>query len=755
MNIIDFIYDKKLKKDITNKEHRKLLKSVLIKEQEKNENKDEKELEDIYNYIMTGYKSAIEYRNLLKIKKIHLEDFMKGKENPLKSFELFNDTVQKLIIESKAKKLKHRIISKKHESLCDKETDKIFIEMAQMDFTKKELQDFVGKKISAFTYSEELNGALMNLMEIKFGWSNEAWLKRIKDSGLTEGSDYEMVKNENNEMLLNIHSFEASKALGSKMWCITRENYMFEHYQEDLIFYQFYYDFNKDASNDESMTAVLSRFDGEPDQIYTKADKEILKDYPEEKHTKKIIKNIRESNKGCDDWESILNKYEKNTLFQDDFGEQMSLDFSDIKTIDFFFSFDPYILTKSIDLETLNKYSTKKYENIKEESIKIISLDIAKDYFKNSNRTFGLTKKVRQSDLLDYFEIIKSEPQKVLNMMVSALNNGFEPEFKTMGKQLKKHFNDISIGKKVFSNTENLRTDKVLLKVMRNSKARELFESEGLIENIDAIIKKDEKRKITESLFDGLFDWDNKEDADLTLNQVEYFQNKFLKGEKLSFKEQSITRNNTYYLELEPNNYKRFLNIFHYEGLEPKEISKLLLQSFVDTFQIDKNPDRFIENLIETSVFYKKKTGQELDLSELSEILTNDKKHTKDLLNDFISRDFQILTDSKSILKHICKVEDFFEKGLKILNKNFEVKIDTNKLLEGILMTPLYEEELQGKKDLFVSIYNIIEKNQDLLTKPLNTIDLGSELNNKKIDWLKEGNNLLNKNKEKNILKLK
>ena len=139
----------------------------------------------------------------------------------------------------------------------------------------------------------------------------------------------------------------------------------------------------------------------------------------------------------------------------------------------------------------------------------------------------------------------------------------------------------------------------------------------------------------------------------------------------------------------------------------------------------------------------------------MSEILTNDKKHTKDLLNDFISRDFQILTDSKSILKHICKVEDFFEKGLKILNKNFEVKIDTNKLLEGILMTPLYEEELQGKKDLFVSIYNIIEKNQDLLTKPLNTIDLGSELNDKKIDWLKEGNNLLNKNKEKNILKLK
>lgn len=755
MNIIDFIYDKKLKKDITNKEHRKLLKSVLIKEQEKDEHKDKKELEDIYNYIMTGYKSAIEYRNLLKVKKIHLEDFMKGKENPLKSFELFNDTVQKLIIESKAKKLKHRIISKKHESLCDKETDKIFIEMAQMDFTKKELQDFVGKKISAFTYSEELNGALMNLMEIKFGWSNDAWLKRIKDSGLTEGSDYEMVKNENNEMLLNIHSFEASKALGSKMWCITRENYMFEHYQEDLIFYQFYYDFNKEASDDESMTAVLSRFDGEPDQIYTKADKEILKDYKKEKHTKKIIKNIRESNKGCDNWESILNKYEKNTLFQDDFGEQMSLDFSDIKTIDFFFSFDPYILTKSIDLETLNKYSTKKYENIKEESIKIISLDIAKNYLKSSNRTFGLTKKVRQSDLLDYFEIIKNEPQKVLNIMVSALNNGFEPEFKIMAKQLKKHFNDISIGKKIFSNTENLKTDKVLLKVMRNSKARELFESEGLIENIDAIIKKDEKRKITESLFDGLFDWDNKEEADLTLNQVEYFQNKFLKGEKLSFKEQSITRNNPYYLRLEPNNYKRFLDVFDYKDLELKEMSKLLLKSFFDTFQIDKNPNEFIENLIETSVFYKEKTNEELNISELKDVLTNDKKNIKDIFNDFISRDFQILTDHKKILRHVNKVDDFFEKSLKTLNNHFEVKIDTNKLLEEILMTPLYEEELQGKKDLFVSIYSIIESNQDLLTKPVDDIDLGSKLNDKKRDWLKEGNNLLNKNKEKNSLKLK
>ena len=755
MNIIDFIYDKKLKKDITNKEHRKLLKSVLIKEQEKNEYKDKKELEDVYNYIMTGYKSAIEYRNLLKVKKIHLEDFMKGKDNPLKSFELFNDTVQKLIIESKAKKLKHRIISKKHESLCDKETDKIFIEMAQMDFTKKELQDFVGKKISAFTYSEELNGALMNLMEIKFGWSNDAWLKRIKDSGLTEGSDYEIVKNENNEMLLNIHSFEASKALGSKMWCITRENYMFEHYQEDLIFYQFYYDFNKEASNDESMTAILSNFDGEPDQIYTKADKEILKENRNEKHTKNIFKIVKKANKNCDNWDSLLSKYEKNFIFQAEVGDYYKLNFSDKRTIDFFFSFAPYIITKPIDVTTLNKYSSKKNENIKEENIKIISLDIAKNYFKNSNRTFGLTKNVRQEDFLHFFEIIKDQPQKVLNMMVSALNNGFDPEFKTMAKQLKKHFNDINIGKKVFSNTENLKTDKVLLKVLRNNKARELFESEGLIENINSIIKKDDRRKITESLFDALFDWDNEEDTSLTLNQVEYFQNKFLKGEKLSFKDQAITRNNNYYLGLEPNNYKRFLNIFDYEDLEPKEISKLLLQSFVDTFQIDKNPDRFIENLIETSVFYKKKTVQELDLSELSEILTNDKKHTKDLFNDFISRDFQILNDQKEMLKQVNKVEVFFEKSLRRLNESFEVKIDTNKLLEELLMTPLYEEELQSKKDLFVSIYSIIESNQDLLTKPVDTIDLGSKLNDKKRDWLKEGNNLLNKNKEKNSLKLK
>ena len=164
MELDNFIYEKKLKKEITNKNDRDILLRIIEIESKKeisNEKVEQKEkrIQGLFEYINKGYKDYKDYKNLVKKENIVFENYFKNKGSLINNFESFNDNLQKVIIKSKANKLKRRIISKKYNYLCDKETESLFLEMAQMDFTKQELQDFIGKKLSAFHYSEELNGA--------------------------------------------------------------------------------------------------------------------------------------------------------------------------------------------------------------------------------------------------------------------------------------------------------------------------------------------------------------------------------------------------------------------------------------------------------------------------------------------------------------------------------------------------------------------------------------------------------------------
>ena len=157
--------------------------------------------------------------------------------------------------------------------------------MAQMDFTKKELQDFIGKKIGAFRHSEELNGALMNLIEIKGGWEPDTFIQKLKIAGCIENLDFEIRHNENNKLMIDINTFKASEAIGSKMWCISREERMFEYYKEkNYTEYSFYYDFNTNPSDDLSMLAILKNVDERISSLYTKGDKDIYTDKEYKKH---------------------------------------------------------------------------------------------------------------------------------------------------------------------------------------------------------------------------------------------------------------------------------------------------------------------------------------------------------------------------------------------------------------------------------------------------------------------------------------
>ena len=277
-------YNEIIKKEIQTKQYRKIFSDILESEQEQNK-------ENTLNYILNGYNSYLEHKSLMKNEFILLENFFK-EGNTLSAFENFNDTVQKSILNNKAKKLKKRIISNKYKNLCNKQTDELFLEMALMDFTKKELQDFVGKKISAFTYPEELNGALMNLIDLKGLDNYNALKEKIDLNELKLNKDYDLSYNEDNTVILDIKTYKAAAALGSKMWCIAREERMFEFYKEkQYTDFQFLYDFNKEASEDDSMVAILNDVTNEAYEIYTKSDAEIFNN-DEDENSKKLKKHV-------------------------------------------------------------------------------------------------------------------------------------------------------------------------------------------------------------------------------------------------------------------------------------------------------------------------------------------------------------------------------------------------------------------------------------------------------------------------------
>ena len=295
---------------IQNKLHRTIIYNFFEAEKAHNTLKNDESINqflDSIKYYMNSYNDFIEYKHLMKNENITLESYVKPNDfNPdenyflkinqnIKKFENFNDDIQKSIIKNKANKLKKRIISKKNEHLCDDETEQLFMEMSQLDFSKEELQNNIGKKINAFSHPIELNGALMNLIDIKKGWSMDLYIEKIKNANLIENEDFVIHSNKNNKLLIEIKSFNASSVLGSKMWCITREDRMFNSYKEkEYNDYLFIYDFNKNPSDDFALVAALTNVSGNINEIYSKSDIEFSKLQDHKEQYEDYNKDIKE-----------------------------------------------------------------------------------------------------------------------------------------------------------------------------------------------------------------------------------------------------------------------------------------------------------------------------------------------------------------------------------------------------------------------------------------------------------------------------
>jgi hypothetical protein len=421
-------FDKILKERVQTKQYRVIFSKILEKEPEDNR-------EESLNYILKGYDDYIANKNLMKNNNIILENYFKN-EHQLSDFEFFNDHVQKTIIDNKAKKLKKRIISNKYNHLCNNNTHKLFREMAQMEFTKQELQDYVGKKISAFHHPEELNGALMNLIDLKSLKDIPSLQVRMYKKELEEGIDYDL-KTVGNKAFVNIYTPKAAESLGSRMWCITREKRMYDYYKElQYTDYQFVYDFDRSPAEEESMIALLNDASGVPFEIFTKSDTEILKNTKTEYH--EFAKKLKEEAKGLIKEEDlkVSNMIRKTLRYKHKINDQKALDIGE----EYFNPNDDYHLLAFIEANGFNSVIEKEDVERNPDVFGTYTIDEDINLFKTKAASKYLEMKYEYTD--DFEKAMKDNVFSNEELFYILTNENFKDLKKYTAGRIVKHFLD-------------------------------------------------------------------------------------------------------------------------------------------------------------------------------------------------------------------------------------------------------------------------------------------------------------------------
>lgn len=220
------------------------------------------------------------YKNNANILKHIGFDFAKEIENV--TLEDFDDVMNQLIKEHKEKQYALSIASKKYHSLYDEKSFELLKQLKDEGVSEQTLQTYIGAKIASYKCSEDFNNGLQKFLDIHNSFSFD----KLKEKAQTNQA--EIIKEDDNKIVLAVTSFEQSKLLGSSSWCISRDEYYFNSYTKDDRKQYFYYDFNKPSSDTTSMVGVTFDREGNVTAAHWKNDVQMDKGEP-------ILESIRQS----------------------------------------------------------------------------------------------------------------------------------------------------------------------------------------------------------------------------------------------------------------------------------------------------------------------------------------------------------------------------------------------------------------------------------------------------------------------------
>lgn len=204
------------------------------------------------------------------------------------SLEYLDDLVEDIVLHQKSKKMIQKIYSSSYKNLVDDRTIEIFKKFVEKNIPLSIIRDNYAKKLARYKNADDANNALSNYLKEVTGWNKNFYKEKIKKLGGT-------IINENeNEMLIDVHSYEQAKEIGSGQWCITYDKEYYIDYKEKNNFIFINLDFEKDPDDPFSMVGIVFAEEGFIEDGYLRNDKQInfIKDkFFLEKIKNKVDKN--------------------------------------------------------------------------------------------------------------------------------------------------------------------------------------------------------------------------------------------------------------------------------------------------------------------------------------------------------------------------------------------------------------------------------------------------------------------------------
>lgn len=239
-----------------------------------------------YNNCVLVVDNFLENKDILKAANFNMVDFIKQNIKDI-DFEILDDEMNRLIKEQKVQQYSHSILSNKYRHLYDEASYTIFFELYDAGVSSHMLQDLIGKKLASFKTSDDFNTALAKTLETYNSFDFDIVMRKAKEK------ETPIVLNEDNKVVLRIDTYEQSKAFGSSSWCIVRDEYYFNSYTENDNKQYFIFDFNKNSSDNLSLSGVTLTSKGKIDAAHKKND-DAFTAKEQTEHLKELVKKIVE-----------------------------------------------------------------------------------------------------------------------------------------------------------------------------------------------------------------------------------------------------------------------------------------------------------------------------------------------------------------------------------------------------------------------------------------------------------------------------
>lgn len=184
-----------------------------------------------------------------------------------KNLEYFDDAIDKVRRQHEQNLLAASIFTGRYKELYDKKATEHIKTLYELKVTKDDLQDNIGKKMAGFKTSAEVNEALKKYVNSLQEFEADATINKAAKF------DTNVALHTEDMVILKVNNFEASKALGSGSWCISRHESHFDSYAgaEDKLQF-FVFDYTKESNDKLSMIGITLNKDGTHSAAHVKND---------------------------------------------------------------------------------------------------------------------------------------------------------------------------------------------------------------------------------------------------------------------------------------------------------------------------------------------------------------------------------------------------------------------------------------------------------------------------------------------------